>query len=155
MKLLLAFCLITSLFIYLNGQDKNSEDISLLTPENAEYADAMVFADFLKQHGLKVISVHKSKLNGFFRGINKAAFYKTDKGVVEVIFFPGPAGAEAVTVIEDRKDERFIYSFVGQPDPNPPGDIFNSKRPMYFAMYRNWFIVSQADEIMKALDRDH
>ena len=63
----------------------------------------MKFAQFLNSKGVTVQSVHSSKLNGFFRGLKKAAFFRTDKGVVEVIFFPEPAGAEGVRATERRR----------------------------------------------------
>ena len=60
---------------------------------------------------------------------------------MEVIFFPEPAGAERVRVTEQRLAGRYLYSFEGQPHPNPPGDRMDASRPMYFLMQRNWFIV--------------
>lgn len=140
------------------SQAGQSEDVSLLKPTDVAYADAMGFARFLDDRGIKVKSVHGSKLNGFFRGLRKAAFFRTDKGIVEIIFFPDPAGAERIEVTEQRKPGRYLYSFRGQPHPNPPGDIIDSNRPMYFLMHRNWFIVPDSkefyDELKGALKED-
>ena len=63
------------------------EDSSILKPTDVAYRQAMEFAQFLNGKGINVKSVHGSKLNGFFRGLNKAAFCRTEKGVVEIIFF--------------------------------------------------------------------
>ena len=128
-----------------------SKDSSLLKPTDAAYQDAMEFARFLNEHGINVKSVHRSKLDGFFRGIEKAAFFRTDRGIVEVIFFPEAKGAEKVRVIEQRRDGRYLYSFEGQPQPNPPGDRIDASRPMYFLMYGNWFIVPDGKESYDAL----
>jgi hypothetical protein len=92
-------------------------------------------------------------LNGFFRGLHKAAFFRTDKGVVEVIFFPEPAGADKIRVTERRREGRYLYTFEGQPHPNPPGDTIDAGRPMYFLMHRNWFIVLSGKELYEALQR--
>ena len=128
-----------------------TQDTSLLQSTNAAYQDAMKFAGFLNEHGISVKSVHRSKLDGFFRGIVKAAFFRTAKGVVEVIFFPDPKGAEKVWVIEQRRGSQYLYSFEGQPHPNPPGDRFVSGQPMYFLMHRHWFIVPEGEEFYDVL----
>jgi hypothetical protein len=128
-----------------------SQDVSLLKPEHVAYADAMEFVRFLNDRGINVKSVHRSKLESFFRGVGKAAFFRTEKGIVEVIFFPDPMGAERVQVTEQRKAGRYLYSFEGQPQPNSPGDTFDSNRPMYFLMRRNWFITPDSKEFYEAL----
>jgi len=131
--------------------DYQSKDNSILKPTDVAYVQAMEFARFLNGKGIIVKSVHGSKLNGFFRGLEKAAFFRTDKGIVEVIFFPELTGAERVQVTEQRRAGRYLYSFEGQPHPTPPGDTFDSNRPMYFLMHRNWFIVPDNKEFYDAL----
>jgi len=128
-----------------------SEDGSLLKPTDVAYTEAMGFARFLDGKGIVVKSIHGSKLNGLFQGLEKAAFFRTDKGIVEVIFFPDPRGAETFQVTEQRRAERYLYSFEGLPQPNPPGNTFDSNRPMYFLMHRNWFIVPDGKEFYDAL----
>lgn|SRR2546425_3611971 len=123
------------------AQARGSRDASLLRHSDIAYADATQFARFLNQHGITVKSIHRSKLESFFRGVNKAAFFKTNRGVLDVIFFPDN-GAERVSATEHREDKRYIYSFRGQPQPNPPGDTFNSGGPMYFITHGGWFIVA-------------
>ncbi|SRR5258706_5637879 len=118
-----------------------SRDASLLRRSDIAYTDATEFASFLNQHGITVRSIHRSKLESFFRGVNKAAFFKTDRGILEVIFFPDNE-AKSVSATEHRENKRYIYSFRGQPQPNPLGDTFNSARPMYFITHSSWFIVA-------------
>jgi len=127
-----------------------SKDSSILKPTDVAYAEAMEFAQFLNGKRITVKTVHASKLNGFFRGLEKAAFFRTDKGIVEVIFFPEPTGAEKLRVTEQRLGERYLYSFEGQPHPNP-GDTFDASRPMYFLIQRKWFIVVFDKELYDAL----
>jgi hypothetical protein len=121
-----------------------------MKPGHPVYEDAMEFARVLNEKGVKVLSLHKSKLDGFFPGIEKAAFFRTEKGVVEVIFFPDPRGAENVIVTERREGGRYLYSFAGQPNLTAAGG-FDSARPMYFLLRRNWFIVPDTEELYKAL----
>jgi hypothetical protein len=130
-----------------------AQDSSILKPTDVAYAEAMEFAQFLNGKGINVKSVHRSKLESFFRGLEKAAFFRTDKGIVEVIFFSEPTGAERVRVKEQLRAGRYLYSFEGQPHPNPPGDTFDANRPMYFLMHRNWFIVADSEELSDALKR--
>jgi hypothetical protein len=165
MGLFLLSCLATALCFEARGSvpERNrfsylprasqSQDVSLLKPEHIAYQSAMEFARYLDDKGIRVKSVHRSKLDGFFRGIEKAAFIRTDKGVVEVIFFPDPTGAEVIQVTEQRRDGRYLYSFQGQPHPNPPGDTIDASQPMYFLMHRNWFIVLRSKELYDALKR--
>jgi hypothetical protein len=111
----------------------------------------MKFARFLEGQRLTVESVHRSKLESFFQGLNKAAFFKTKRGVIEVIFFPDANGAEKVQSTEQRNNGRYIYTFQGQPHPNPPGDTIDSARPIYFVMHGSWFIVTSEQEVANAL----
>jgi hypothetical protein len=132
-------------------QAGQSQDGSLLKPTAVAYADAMEFARFLDDRDINVKSVHHSKLESFFQGIEKAAFFRTEKGVLEVIFFPEPRGAETVKVTEQRKAGRYLYSFEGQPNSSPHEGGFDANRPMYFLMHRNWFIVLENEELYVAV----
>ena len=141
-KVLLATWVVALTCCGVVAQSPPSPDTSLLQPSDISYADATEFARFLNQHAIAVKSVHRSKLESFFRGANKAAFFKTDQGFLEVIFFPDD-GAEKVSVTAQLAFEhRIYYSFRGQPQPNPPADTFLAARPMYFITHRSWFIVT-------------
>jgi hypothetical protein len=133
------------------GQTRQSEDVSLLRSSDVAYADATEFAQFLDKHNFKVQSIHASNLNGFFRGVEKAAYFKTEKGIVEVIFFSEATGAEKLTITEQRKDKRYIYSFEGLPRAGSHGDRLNSNHPIYFITHRNWFIVTSDEKLSNAL----
>lgn len=126
------------------------KDVSLMQPSDIAYADAMEFVRFLNEHGFKVLSVHRSKLEGFFRGVNRAAFIRTDKGIIEVIFFSEPRGAEKIEVTGQNRAGRYIYTFRGQPDPKP-GDIIDASRPVYFIKQGGWLIVIDDQKIDNAL----
>lgn len=129
-----------------------ARDGSVMKPGHPAYEDAMQFARVLNEKGIRVLSVHRSKLDGFFFGIQKAAFFKTEKGVVEVIFFPEPEGAEHVIVTERREATRYLYSFSGQPNATMING-FDSAGPMYFLMYGNWFIVLDSESLYHEVKR--
>ena len=134
------------------SQRTPSRDGSLMRPGDRSYEDAMEFACWLNEKGVKFLSLHRSKLEGLFPGIYKAAFFRTEKGVVEVIFLPDPRGAESVKVKEQRTEGRYLYSFSGDPNVELAGAV-DSSRPMYFLMHRNWFIVPDKAELYQALKR--
>jgi len=48
-----------------------SQDSSVLQPDDSDYSDAMEFALFLRSNGFIVHSLHRSKMSGFFRGIRR------------------------------------------------------------------------------------
>jgi hypothetical protein len=133
------------------SQASQSQDGSLLKPTAVAYADAMEFARFLDDRGINVKSVHHSKLESFFQGIEKAAFFRTEKGVLDVIFFPEPRGAEKVRVTEQRQAGRYLYSFEGQSNTKAEDGGFDANRPMYFLMHQNWFIVVDSEELYNAV----
>ena len=146
MRILLAGCFVLLACFGVVAQTRPSGDASLLRSTDIAYTDAMQFSRFLTQHNIAVKSIHRSKLESFFRGVNKAVFFETDKGILEVIFFPDN-GAEKVSAMERRtpNDEgelNYMYSFCGQPHPNPPADMFIAARPMYFIKHGGWFIVT-------------
>jgi hypothetical protein len=147
LPLILCFLIIQPALLGYSFQASQSQDSSLMKSDNIAYADAMEFARVLNARGINVQSIHRSKLESFFRGIKKAAFFKTDKGVVEVIFFPGPAGAERVGVIERSQAGRYLYSFQGQPEPDPAGDTIDAGRPIYFIAHQNWFVVLDSKDL--------
>jgi hypothetical protein len=149
-QVLLASCVVAMTCCAIAAQTRSGSDSSLLRPSDRSYADATEFARFLDQHGIAVKSIHRSKLEGFFRGVNRAAFFKTDRGILEVIFFPDN-GAEKVSAKERRENQRYIYSFTGQPQPNPPGDTINAAYPEYFIMHGGWFIVTLDEKVYSSV----
>ncbi len=151
MKFLLLCCLFTVMCSGIMGQTRQPEDVSLLRSSDVAYADAMEFAQFLNEHNFKVQSIHESVLNGFFRGVEKAAYFKTEKGIVEVIFFSESNGAEKLSITEKREDKRYIYTFQGLPHPSSNGLRLNSNRPVYFVKHRNLFIVTSDEKLSNAL----
>ena len=128
------------------AQTRSVADSSLLRASDRSYADATEFARFLDQHRIGVKSIHRSKLEGLFRGVTKAAFFKTDRGTLEVVFFPDN-GAEKVSATERREGQRYIYWFTGQPQPNSVTDTINAAYPEYFIMHGSWFIVTLDEKL--------
>ena len=141
MRFLTTLAVIVLVGLCASAQEKIVEDVSLLKPGDRAYADAVNAATIFNQHDLKIQSIHRSKLEGFFRDVWNAAVFKTDKGPFEIIFFPESDQAEKIQVTEKRDGKRHIYSFAGQPHPDPSRDFMNAAYPMDFIAKGNWFIV--------------
>ena len=146
MRLVSSLAVVLLIGSYALAQQKATEDISILKPGDPSYADATNTAALIEGRGLHIKSIHKSKMEGFFRDVWKAAVYKTDKGIFQIIFFPEPKQAEKITVREVQEGKRFIYSFEGQPKPDPPRDVMNAAYKNFFIMKDNLFIVVAEDE---------
>ena len=162
MKALLLICLIAIGFAAVGSEmstlafipqteRKQAEDSSLMKATDAAYSDAQAFAALLRDHGFEVTSIHRSKLESFFQGVNKAAFFRMDKGVIEVIFFPNADAAQRIQVDLERKDNRFIYTFRGQPQPRATSDIMSGGYPIYFITHGNAFVVTNDRQLGTAL----
>jgi len=160
MKTLLLFCLIAvtvpavmsrlATVSAQHTQTKPAADTSLMKPTDVAYSDAQAFAARLREQGFEVTSIHRSKLEGFFLGVNKATFLRMRKGVIEVILFPDGEAARRIQVDLARKGDRYIYTFRGQPQPRP-SDSMDSAYPLFFIARGNAFIVTDNSELATAL----
>ena len=63
-----------------------------------ELSHSIEFAQVLQKAGPKVEQVLRSRLEGMLGNENKAAFIRTDKGLVQVVIFPGEQDAERITI---------------------------------------------------------
>ncbi len=116
-------------------------DKSLLDSTYMGYSEVMGFAEFLQNTGIAVESIHRSKLEGLFRHTNKAAFIRTDKGVVEVVFDPN--GAEKIQISQSRDGRSYRYSLRADNETQ----TIDSRWPFYFVRHQNWFIVTRSESL--------
>jgi hypothetical protein len=86
------------------------------------YADAMTVERTLSKNGYTVQCVHPSTMARFFEGQKGAALFRTTSGDFEVLFLPKPYTFDALDILEERKGNRYIYSFRGKPHSNDPID---------------------------------
>ncbi len=122
-----------------------------LIPTNLSHAAE--FVQFLQDAGLIVSEVEGSHLEGMFKDEMGAAFVRTDRGVVEVVIFPGATDAEKIKVTTHRTGSPIVpykYTFEGLPT-NGQAHIWHSAYPTYFTMCRNWFIVVRDQELDRAI----
>ena len=124
-------------------------DVSHLVPADLSFAKN--FVQTLSNAGWEIREVSHSKFNGFFRDSEKAAFIRTDKGVIEAIFFQSKADVEQIQVIEVQNKSLgyFRYTLVKPPVTNQRiegGDC-------YFTKYKNVFVITSDRGANDALNR--
>jgi len=90
------------------------------------YHEAMELTKILDQHGFTVDCIRRSKQEQIFKGQKGAAWYKTNQGVFEVLFFPKNNGARLNVTERSERDGRYLYSVQGA------SDTFDSSKPMRF-----------------------
>lgn len=108
----------------------------------AELVHATEFVRFLEGVGIRVDEVLRSKQEGLFTGVTRAAFVRTTCGVVEVVVLPTGSEAERVTITYSRNEGpkvRHRYLLHG-PRLGQAGRMVDAAYPLYFTLHRNWFI---------------
>ena len=113
------------------------DSLGLLRAADPAWRDAQSFQSFLGQHGFVVFCVIRSTFASFLWSAPEAAFL-TNRGDLEVRFFPPPVGAERVAVEEQRTNAGWRYSF---PPHAGAGDTMFASRRQYFIKSRRWLII--------------
>jgi hypothetical protein len=121
-------------------------------PPDLSYATD--FVRFLQGTGLVVQEVLRSHHDAMLGG-NKAAFIRTDKGVIEVVFLPGGTDAEKITVTYSRNPSSNVphkYIINGQAI-NGKSDTWEAGYPQYITLHKNWFITTSEYELEALIKR--
>lgn len=122
-------------------------DVSLVQPHDIGYAEAIEFADFLRDTGIKVRSIHRSKFESLFETSDRAAHFRTDRGTVDVIFFSEASGAEDIRVNEQGEGQRYVYELRTPHETQ----ILNSRWPNYIVRHQQWFISTPSEALAEKI----
>jgi hypothetical protein len=120
----------------------------------ADVTFALDFVRTLERSGITVSEVGRSHLEATFAASRSAAMVRTNRGVVEVVFFPGENDAEKVQVREEsptNKVDGWYYYVIGGLETNGQAGHWQSPNPVYFRTHRNMFIVSWTKETDEAV----
>ena len=143
-----------SYVVWVSGECSSNDLLGLIKPDDPAYTDAMELAETLRGHGFMVRCVGQSKMNRVFEGQSGAALFKTDQGDFEALFLPKPQTFDLVKSIERRENDRFLYSFQGDPPQVSPYPL-DSPYPMFFEKHANQFFITWerrlAVSVVKAL----
>ena len=125
---------------------EGADSLSVLRRWDPGYAEAGEFAEFLSAHGLPPRCVTRSVLQGFL-GDAKAAGFQTDSGPLAVVFFPEPAGAESVHVVERIRGGRYHYTFTTRQRGLLSRTTWDLDAPARILVRGTWFIVAWEERL--------
>jgi len=125
------------------------DSLGLLKPSDAGFADAHQFRRFLTGQGFVVHCVIRSKFQSFIWDWPEAAFL-TDRGDLEVRFFPTPNGAAQLRVDEARIGSGWRYSFPGHARPR---DTLYAVTRQYFVRVGRWLVLVTDPSVAAVLRR--
>jgi hypothetical protein len=123
-------------------------DVSHLVPDQISYARG--FVQHLSDAGLSVQKVALSKYNGGFFGPTKAVWIKTDKGILEVVFFDTPADLDAIQLHgEESVDPNYHKYTITLVNKN---ESIEGRLPVWFTKYQDALIITYDSEFNKTLN---
>jgi len=123
-----------------------------------EFKEVEPFVRFLEQHGLTVSAVDRSELSAL-AGDKAPTRVATERGEFDIVILPGQNDAERLRITYSRGSQgaKHVYQ-VADPQRRQPPRTLEVDHPLYFTMYKNWFVVTPSavlDEWLKAkLDQD-
>ena len=122
------------------GPSEQAPAESGLVPPDQAYVEE--FVQSLTDHGVTVRSVRQSKWSGFFPDTSKAAWIKTDQGVLNVVFFATAARADQihVTPIADAAPDGSKYEV--KDDGARASRFIDARQPLYFTIANDVFVVT-------------
>jgi len=126
------------------------QDVSHLVPPTLSFANS--FVQTLSDSGWSIERVGLSIYNGGMAGTTKAAWIKTNKGVLEVLVYETSAEVEAIQLKEDNDSTPYYHKYtVRWPNTSRPNG-FEGRLPIYFTKYRTMLIISYDRNLADALD---
>jgi len=124
-------------------------DVSHLISKDLSFAKDFVQA--LSDADWEIQEVRHSKFNSFFADSRNAAFIRTDKGVVEAVFFQSKDDVEQIRVSEEPTEDSNIHRYTIQKLPKTNQRM--EGRYWHFTKYRNAFVITIDREAHEALSR--
>jgi len=89
-------------------------------------------------------------MTGTFEGQVGAALYSTDLGAFDALFLPETQSFDALDIVERHERGRFLYSFIGRPDPSPP-NLIDAPDRVYFVKHVNRLLVIHQEALAARL----
>jgi len=131
---------------FLQGQD-----VSHLVPPTLSFANG--FVQTLSDSGWSIERVGLSIYNGGMAGTTKAAWIKTDKGVLEVLFYETSAEVEKIQLKENEDSTPNYHKYTARWPNTNRANGFEGRLPVYFTKYRTMLITSYDHGLADALNK--
>lgn len=123
-------------------------DVSHLVPVQISYSTE--FVQRLSDAGWSVQKVALSKYNGGYFGPTKAIWIKTDKGLLEVVFFDKPADLDAIQLEAEESGvpgyHKYRITLANKTDG------MEGRLPVYFTKHQDKLIITYDRELNEALN---
>lgn len=116
-------------------------------PIPADMAFVAPFVERMEKAGLRVIEVRPSVYESFFAQFHKAAWIRTDLGIVDLVFFDDEASAGAVHVRESTAQGPSYEVRVGEWQR-----VIKNDKPFYFITRGNVWVVTQSKDLSDAIE---
>jgi hypothetical protein len=123
-------------------------DVSHLVPAQVSFATE--FAQHLSNAGWSVQRVSLSIYNGGYFGPTKAVWIKTDKGILEVVFFDKAADLDAVQLVEEESGTPNYHKY--RITLANKVDGMEGRLPVYFTKYQDKLIITYDRKLNEALN---
>ena len=123
-------------------------DVSHLVPAQVSYATG--FVQRLSDAGWRVQKVALSIYNGGYFGPTKAIWIKTDKGILEVVFFDKPADLDAIQLQEEESGTPGYHRYRITLANKTEG--MEGRLPVYFTKHQDKLIITYDRELNEALN---
>lgn len=138
-----------SIVVLPSNSSTQGPNVSHLVPAQISYATG--FVQRLSDAGWLVQRVALSKYNGGYFGPTKAIWIKTDKGILEVVFFDKPADLDAIQLQEEEsgtpKYHRYRITLANRTDG------MEGRLPVYFTKYQDMLIITYDCELNETLNK--
>ncbi len=110
---------------------------------------------WMTSSGLTILSVQNSIEGAHFQSPNQAAWIKTDRGIVDVVFFLDPTETDhiQVTPLQSHERGRYLYKLQAPLPTMSHDDTIDAAYALYFTIQRGMFMVTSSAELDKALKR--
>jgi hypothetical protein len=152
-RLLVIFCLLCSSSSFASSEERPGVIIQggLAVPSRFQFAE--LFVRTLERTGIVVQSVEQSTSEALFPQAPNAALIRTDRGVVEIVIFPGNTDAEQLSITYTKEGPSgHRYRIEGPILTGPDPDI-HAAAPDYFTLYKNWFITTREPNLEASIKR--
>jgi hypothetical protein len=118
-----------------------------------ELTFASAFVEELRKAGLRVSRAGRSVMEGKFDKNYDAASIMTDKGIVDAVFFAGPADVSKIKITptgRDRNTGHYTYVIENPPEPE---QNWETAEEHYFTKIRNVLLITNSRELEAVLKK--
>jgi PBP1b-binding outer membrane lipoprotein LpoB len=123
----------------------------VVIPADLTFSTPLVQA--LSQSGLSVMSVQGSTYTALFPSTDQAVWIKTNKGIVEAVFFAESVEAEQIHITEQPKKTtgRYLYTIQAPPPILLHAQTIDAAFPLYFTVKSDMLMITSSEELDKTL----